>query len=381
MIQIYFDNAATTKLHPKVLEKMLPFLKEDYGNASAIHSFGRKARVAIEESRETIANFINADPSEIYFTSGGTESNNFIINGVAKTEFLESGKRKIVTSKVEHHSILHTFEKLETEGFFTKYINVDEKFLPIKNQLNNEIDSDTSMISQIHVNNETGSIFNFSELETQNIYIHTDAVQSFGKIIVDVDKLGIHTLSASAHKINGPKGIGIAYVKSGTPMASFILGGGQERNRRAGTENVAGIVGFAEAVKISKDEMQNNFEKVSSIKNYFIENLESHFKEKILINSFDNFSPYILSITFNPEFYKNDSETILMNLDINHIAASSGSACVSGTLKPSQVILASGKSKEYANGTLRFSFSPENKIEEVDYTISILKKIADKNLK
>ncbi|MFZ1290213.1 MAG: cysteine desulfurase family protein [Melioribacteraceae bacterium] len=381
MIQIYFDNAATTKLHPKVLEKMLPFLKEDYGNASAIHSFGRKARVAIEESRETIANFINADPSEIYFTSGGTESNNFIINGVAKTEFLESGKRKIVTSKVEHHSILHTFEKLETEGFFTKYINVDEKFLPIMNQFQNEIDSDTSMISQIHVNNETGSIFDFSELETQNIYIHTDAVQSFGKIIVDVEKLGIHALSASAHKINGPKGIGIAYVKSGTPIESFILGGGQERNRRAGTENVAGIVGFAEAVKISKDEMQNNFEKVSSIKNYFIENLESHFKEKILINSFDNFSPYILSITFNPEFYKNDSETILMNLDINHIAASSGSACASGTLKLSHVILASGKSKEYANGTLRFSFSPENKIEEVDYTISILKKIADKNLK
>lgn len=380
-MNIYLDNAATTKLHPKVLEKMLPYLKEDFGNASAIHSFGRKARVAIEESREVIANFINADPSEIYFTSGGTEANNFIINGIAKTEFLESGRNKIITSKGEHHSILNTFKKLGKENYNPTFINIDEKFLPNLNQIKSEIDSETSLISLIHLNNETGSIFDFTKLETKNIYIHTDAVQSFGKIKIDVNELGIHALSASAHKINGPKGIGIAYVKSGTPMESFILGGGQERNRRAGTENVAGIVGFAEAVRIAKVKMNNNFEKVSELKNYFIEQLKLNFADKILINSFENFSPYILNVTFNPEYYKNDSESILMFLDINGIAASSGSACTSGTLKPSHVILESGKSKEYANGTLRFSFSVENNESEVDFIISILKKIAAKNQK
>lgn len=378
-MNIYFDNAATTKLNPRVLEKMLPYLKDDYGNASAIHSFGRKARVAVEDSREIIADLINADPSEIYFTSGGTESNNFIINGIAKTEFIESGKNKIITSTVEHHSVLHSFDKLANEGFELKLISVNEKFQPLENEFKNDIDEKTSLVSIIHVNNETGSIFNFDILPYKDYYIHTDAVQSFGKINIDVKKIPIHALSASAHKINGPKGIGMAYIKSGTPMESFVLGGGQERNRRAGTENVAGIVGFAEAVKIAKQELDTNYEKVSKLKNYFTEQLRACFGNKVLINSYENFSPYILSITFDPKHFRNDSEAILMNLDINGIAASSGSACTSGTLKPSHVILAGGNSIDYAKGTLRFSFSANNSFEEIDFAISKLKKIAELN--
>jgi cysteine desulfurase len=378
-MNVYFDNAATTKLHPQVLEKMLPYLKEDYGNASAIHSFGRKARVAVEDSREIIADLINAEPSEIYFTSGGTESNNFIINGIAKTEYLDSGKNKIITSTVEHHSVLHTFDKLVNEGFESKLVPVNEKFKPLENKIKNEIDENTSLVSIIHVNNETGSIFDFDILPNKDYYIHTDAVQSFGKINIDVKKIHIHALSASAHKINGPKGIGMAYIKSGTPMESFILGGGQERNRRAGTENVASIVGFAEAVKIAKQELDNNYEKVSKLKKYFTQQLHKYFADKVLINSYENFSPYILSITFDPQYFKNDSEAILMNLDINGIAASSGSACTSGTLKPSHVILANGKSIDYAKGTLRFSFSVNNSFEEIDFAISKLKKIAELN--
>jgi len=381
MKNIYLDNAATTKIHPEVLEKMLPYLKENFGNASSIHSFGRKTRVAIEDSREVIANFINADPSEIYFTSGGTESNNFIINGLVKTEFLESNKNHLITSKAEHHSVLHTFEKLEKEGFDIDYVQSDENFSVNSENIINKINENTSFISIINVNNETGSVFDLSTLKDQNVFIHSDAVQSFGKFKIDVKEFGVHSLSASAHKIHGPKGIGLAYIRSGTPMNSFIVGGGQERNRRAGTENIASIIGFAEAVNIANEEMSVNFDKISKLKNYFIDQLKNLFGEKILINSSKNFSPYILNITFNPTYYNVDLESLLMNLDINGIAASSGSACTSGTLKPSHVILASGKSKEYANGTLRFSFSAENSKKEIDYTIDILTNVSKKYMR
>ncbi|MCB9260438.1 MAG: cysteine desulfurase [Ignavibacteriales bacterium] len=374
-MKVYLDNAATTKIHPKVIDAMMPYLTEHYGNPSSVHSFGRKARVAIEDSREIIAEFINADPSEIYFTSGGTEATNFIINGIAKTEFLESGKNRIITSAGDHKATLNTIENLVLNGFHSSIFPLNENFKVISKNENN-----VSLSSIVHVNNETGTINNIKEINSafENSYFHTDAVQSFGKIKIDVEELGLHALSASAHKLNGPKGIGIAYVKSGTPMSSIILGGGQERNRRGGTENTASIVGFAEAVKIAKENLDDNFNKVKKLKDYLWNGLVAKNIEGITNNSFADSSPFILSITLSPEIYNNDSESILMFLDINEVAVSSGSACASGTLKPSHVILAAGYSKEYANGTIRFSFSPNNTIEELDYTIDVMKKLTEK---
>ncbi len=379
-MNIYLDNAATTKLHPRVLEKMLPFLKDNFGNPSSVHSFGRKARVAIEDSRELIANFINADPSEIYFTGSGTEANNFIINGISKTEYGESGRNHLITSSAEHPSVLKTFINLEENGFSVSVLKTNKSFVPEIEEIKNEVSEQTSLISIMSVNNETGSVFDVLKLQEfeENIFIHTDAVQYFGKFSIDVKKLGVHGLTASAHKIHGPKGIGLAYIKSETPMESFILGGGQERNRRAGTENAASIVGFAEAVKIASENLDDNSKKVSELKNYFIDSINRSNLKGIIINSPENSSPYILSLTLNPQYYTVDTESILMFFDINGIAVSAGSACASGTLKPSSVILSAGHSDEYAKGTLRFSFNSNNTKEEIDYTIKILQKISNK---
>jgi cysteine desulfurase len=379
-MKVYLDNAATTKVHPRVIEKMLPYLDYYYGNPSSIHSFGRNARVAVEESREIIADFINADPSEIYFTSCGTESSNFIITGIAKTEFIESGKNHLVTSAGDHKATLKAIERLSENGFQSDILKLNKKFKFENNILNDFVSKKTSLISLIHVNNETGTTFDAKQIRQNinNVYFHIDAVQSFGKINLDVKDLGIDALSVSAHKLYGPKGIGAAFIKSGTPMNSLILGGGQERNRRAGTENVASIVGFAEAVKIAKESMAENFENVQQLKNYFWSGLIGNGIAGILNNSKINSSPYILSVTLDPEIYQTDSEATLMFLDINGIAVSAGSACTSGTLKPSHVILAGGYSEAYAKGTIRFSFSTDNTIEELDYTIEVMKKLAQK---
>ena len=376
-MKVYLDNAATTRLHPRVLEKMLPYLNENYGNPSSIHSLGRKSRVAIEDSREVIADFINADPSEIYFTSCGTEATNFIIDGIAKTEFAESGKKHLISSTGDHKATLNTIAHLVGNGFDSTLLSLDNNFRVILDNLST-LSGDISLSSIVHINNETGTINNIKELSSSlsSSYFHTDAVQSFGKIKVDVKKLSIHSLSASAHKLYGPKGIGLAYVKSETPMASLIIGGGQERNRRAGTENTAFIVGFAEAVRIAKDNMYDNFEKVSRLKKYLWDGLNSIGIDEMIQNNSEKSSPYILSVTFNPDIYKSDSEALLMFLDINGIAASSGSACASGTINTSHVILAAGYSDEYARGTIRFSFSSENTFAELDYTIDTLVKLA-----
>jgi cysteine desulfurase len=379
---IYLDHAATTPLHPKVLEKMLPFLKEDFGNPSSIHSYGRKVRVAIEEAREIIADFINAKAGEIYFVSGGTEANNFPLFGIAKTEFNESGRNEIITTKTEHQCVLESFNELKKQGFITKILDVNnDGTLELKN-LKNELTKNTSLVSVIHINNETGVDNNSSKiketLQNNNIYFHSDAVQSFGKIPINVKHLGFDSLSFSSHKINGPKGIGAVYAKSETPLSPIIFGGSQERNRRGGTENAAAIVGFAEAVKIAKAEMENNFELVKKLREYFIKGIMNLDSNGITINGLENNFPYILSITFKKEFYNNDAEAMLMYLDTNGIAASNGAACTSGTLKPSHVILAMGKSVEDANGTIRFSFGVQNTTDQIEYTIEVLSKMNKK---
>ncbi len=381
-MKVYFDNAATTPLHPQVLEKMKPFLTEEYGNASSIHSFGRSARVAIENAREIAAEFINSDPGEIYFTSGGSEANNFIIRGIAQSEYAESKRKNIITTKGDHHSVIDTFAELSKNNFDVEFIDVDKDSRIQTRDLAEHINLKTSLVSIIHVNNETGAINPIEEfgdeLTAQNIFFHSDCVQSFGKIPIDVKKIKLNALTASAHKINGPKGIGLAFVKSGTPMQPLIFGGSQERNRRAGTENVAAIVGFAEAINIAKQTMDEKNKLVQQLKDKFITGLNLIDKDGLRINCGINSSPYILSVTLKSSHYKNDAEALLMFLDIHGIAVSNGAACTSGTLKPSHVILAAGYPIEDANGTIRFSFGAQNTFKEIDYMLEIFEKMTSK---
>lgn len=380
--RIYFDNAATTKPHPKVVEKMLHYLESEYGNPSSIHSFGRNVRVAVEEARELIADFLNAIPSEIYFTSGGSESNNFAIRGITRVVSEESGKNSILSTMAEHNAVLDIVDDLEKYGFKATLLKVSENAELELTELENNISDQTALVSVIYINNETGNINNISDLgatvKSSDTVFHSDAVQAFGKIRIDVSRSNIDSLSASGHKIYGPKGIGILYAKSGTPLSPLIFGGSQERNRRAGTENTAGIIGFAEAIKIADKNLEENFTIVSELKQRFIEGLESFSKNEILINSTNDASPYIVSISFSDEFFNNDAEAMLIYLDINGVAASNGAACTSGTLKPSHVIMSMGKSESYANGTFRFSFSPGNTIDEVNYTLEILDEMRKK---
>ncbi len=380
--RIYFDNAATTKPHPKVVEKMVHFLESDYGNPSSIHSFGRSVRVAIEEARELIADFINAIPSEIYFTSGGSESNNFAIRGITRVVLEENGRNSILTTKAEHNAVLDITSDLEKTGFSANYLDVSEHAQLQTEELRNNISENTALVSVIFVNNETGTINHIDELsesvKDHDALFFTDAVQGFGKIPIDVNKMKIDSLSASGHKFYGPKGAGVLFARSGTPLSPLIYGGSQERNRRAGTENAAGIIGLAEAVRIAGSEMEDNKNVVTELNRRFRSGIESFPANEIIINSPEEASPYILSITFNDVFFRNDSEAMLMYLDINGIAASNGAACTSGTLKPSHVIMSTGKSEEYANGTFRFSFNPENTTEEIDYTLGILDRMRAK---
>ncbi len=379
---MYFDNAATTKINPKVLESMLPYLTDSFGNPSSQHSFGRKVKVALEEAREIAADFINADPSEIYFTSGGTESDNTAIKQISEVNFSETGKKKVITSLGEHHAVTESCEALKSKGFQIISLGIEPSGNVSIDSAESNMDRDTSLVSLMHINNETGAISPISEIgklaQKHNALMHTDAIQSFGKYQIDVKEMNIDSLSASSHKIHGPKGVGLLYVKSGTPFSSMLQGGSQERNRRAGTENIPGIIGFAEAIKIAKSYMADNQKYVSELKKYFIRSLEEIFGNEIEIIAPENSSDYILNIILKSDFHRNDSETIMMFLDINSIAASSGAACASGTLKPSHVILATGRSVEEARGAIRFSFSTENTREEIDYTLEIVQKLRQK---
>ena len=381
-MQVYFDNAATTPVHPLVFEKMKPFLTGDFGNPSSSHSFGRKTRVAIEDARETIAWIINANPGEIYFTSGGTEANNFSIRGIVEEEFHESGRKKIITSNSEHHCVLDVFEMLGKNGFESKFIKIDNTSSPDLNELSALIGESVSFVSNIHVNNETGTINPIEKISgivnNKTTYLHTDAVQSFGKLKIDVKKLGVSSLCASSHKINGPKGAGFSFIKSGTPVHPLIIGGSQERNRRGGTENVAAIIGFAEAAKIAVKEIDENYSHTKKLRSSFTDGIKSIAGDRIRINGGDYTLPNILSFSFISDFFNNDAESMLMFLDINGIAASNGAACTSGTWKPSHVIINSGYSKEDASGTIRFSFGKQNTFEEIEYSLEILSKMVKK---
>ena len=373
MKNIYFDNAATTKLDDEVLKEMLPYLKDNYGNPSSIYKLGREARKAIEDSREKIAKVLNCKANEIYFTAGGSESDNTAIKGIAKAN--KKRGNHIITSKIEHPAVLETCKQLEKEGFEITYISVDEKGIVDLEELKKSIKSTTILITIMFANNEIGTIQPIEEIgkiaKGNNIYFHTDSVQAVGSIKIDVQKLNIDSLSLSGHKFYGPKGVGALYVKTGVPFEKFISGGHQERNKRAGTENVAGIVGIGKAIELAYENLDEYNKKIKELRDYYVKQVE----EKIPYIKINGDMEKRLPGNSNISFRFIEGEGLLLNLDLKGICASSGSACTSGSLDPSHVLLAIGLPHEIAHGSLRVSIGKYNTKEEIDYLIENLMEI------
>ena len=370
---IYLDNAATTKTAPEVVEAMLPYFTEMYGNPSAIYSLGSAGKKAINEARRTIAGSIGAGPEEIYFTSGGTEADNWAVKAAAES-YSEKGKH-IITTKIEHHAVLHTCEYLEKRGYEVTYLDVDRDGIVDLEALKAAIRPDTILISVMFANNEIGSIEPIGEIgaiaKERGILFHTDAVQAFGQIPVNVDELHIDMLSASAHKLNGPKGIGMLYIRGGLKIRSFVHGGAQERNRRAGTENVPGIVGYAAAVQRAQRLMEEKGRRERELRDYLIDRIEKEIPYCRLNGHREKRLPG--NVNFSFRFV--EGESVLIMLDMKGICASSGSACTSGSLDPSHVLLALGLKHEEAHGSLRMTLSEENTKEEMDVVVEHLRQI------
>jgi cysteine desulfurase len=374
---IYFDHAATTPLDEKVFDTMKPYFSEYFGNANSAHQLGRKAKVALEDSRETIACLLNAEPSEIVFTSGGTESDNAVINGVLDA----TGKKEIITSPIEHHAILHPVEMAKLKGVKPVYLQPDNNGMISAKQVADAITDNTALVSLMHVNNEIGSINPLREIaavcKEKNIPFHSDTVQSVGKIPVDVKELGIDFLSISAHKIYGPKGVGVMYIRNGAPWIPWLHGGSQERRRRGGTSNVAGIVGMTKALEMSVQEMAECCKKFDKLREAIIDGLNSELSGQFKINGPENSGvPHIINIACTTADGSSlDGEMLLLNLDIEDICVSNGSACTSGALDPSHVLKGLGLSNEMATSSIRISFGKHNTVEEVEKLITALKKI------
>ena len=370
---IYLDNAATTKTAPEVVEAMLPYFTENYGNPSTIYSLGSTSKKAVNEARRTIADAIGAKQEEIYFTAGGSESDNWALKATAEA-YASKGKH-IITTKIEHHAILHTCEYLEKRGFEITYLNVDRDGLIDLEELKAAIRPDTILISVMFANNEIGTIEPIEEIgaiaKERNVLFHTDAVQAFGQVPIDVDKLHIDMLSASGHKLNGPKGIGFLYIRSGLKLRSFIHGGSQERSRRAGTENVPGIVGLGKAVERALRIMDEKTRHEIELRDYLIERVE----KEIPYCWVNGHRTKRLPGNVNFSFLYIEGESMLIMLDMKGICASSGSACTSGSLDPSHVLLAIGLKHEEAHGSLRITLSEENTKEQMDFVVDNLKQI------
>lgn len=372
----YFDNAATTNLNGNVLKKMLPYLKENYANASSIYSFGQKSRCAIEDAREEIANIIGANPSEIYFTSCGSESDNTAIKGIARA--YKSKGNHIITSKIEHPAVLETCRSLEKEGFKISYVDVDESGIVKLDELEKLINKNTILISVMFANNEIGTIEPIEKIgkiaKEHHVIFHTDAVQAVGSINIDVNRLNIDSLSLSAHKFHGPKGIGALYVKKGINFSKFIDGGHQESNKRAGTENVAAIVGMAEAMKIAYSNLEENNKYIQNLRDYYISNILKKIPNARLNGNTKN----RLSNNANFSFKNVDGAAMLFNLDLKGICVSAGSACTAGAIQKSHVLSAINVPDGYIGGTIRTTFGIDNTKEEVDYLINSICEILNK---
>ena len=381
MKQVYLDHCATTPIDHRVVEAMIPYYSGDYGNASSIHGYGRKARRALEESREQIAQFIGAKYDELFFTSGGTESDNHAVYGIAR---VRGDKRtsKIVTTAIEHHAILDPVESLHKEGIITKLVKVDRDGMVDPDDINRELDDDVSLVSVVHANNEVGTIQPLKEIASmcrdRGVVCHTDAVQSVGKISVNVQELGIDLLSMSAHKIYGPKGIGAIYIKKGTKIESFMKGGSQESNRRAGTENVPLAVGFAKAIELCSRQMEEDGVRILRLKQLLRQRIAEQFEEVIFNGHDTKCLPQILNVSFDSTKRLVDGEALIMGLDLHGVAVTSGSACTSGSLEPSHVLLAMGRDELTARATIRFSLGRGTTEEEINYTVDALKEVVER---
>ena len=376
MNNIYFDNAATTKIDENVLSKMMPYLKENYGNASAIYKLGKESSKAVDDARSYIAELFNCSKDEIYFTSGGSESDNTALKGIAYAN--KSKGKHIITSKIEHPAILETCKSLEKDGFEITYLNVDENGIVDLNELKNSIREDTILISIMFANNEIGTIEPIEEIgaiaHEHDVYFHTDAVQAVGNIRIDVQKLNIDSFSLSAHKFYGPKGIGVLYMKKGIKFNPLINGGHQEKSKRAGTENVAAIVGLKEALKLSYEDLEEKNKKIQELRDYYFDEVQKKIPYIKINGDLKNRLPGNANISFR--FI--EGEGLLLNLDNKGICASSGSACTSGSLDPSHVLLAIGLPHEIAHGSLRISIGKYNTKEEVDYLVESLVEIVNR---
>ena len=376
MNTVYLDNSATTRVDDDVLKAMIPYFAESYGNASSIYKLGRDNRRVIEDAREKVAKILNCEPTEVYFTSGGSESDNMALKGIAHANRKKGNH--IITSKIEHPAVLESCKQLEKEGFEVSYIGVDENGILNLEELKREIRPDTILISVMFVNNEIGTIQPIKEIgeiaKEHNIYFHTDAVQAVGTLRIDVKELNIDSLSLSAHKFYGPKGIGALYVKRGIPFENLIIGGHQERSKRAGTENVASIVGLGVAIEKAYKDLDKHNEKIKELRDYFFEEIEKRIPYIKINGDRKRRVPGNANISFR--FI--EGEGLLLNLDLKGICASSGSACTSGSLDPSHVLLAIGLPHEIAHGSLRIAIGKYNTKEEIDYTIESLVEIVER---
>ncbi|BCJ94829.1 cysteine desulfurase IscS [Anaerocolumna cellulosilytica] len=374
--KIYLDNAATTKTRPAVVEAMLPFFTESFGNPSSVYELATQNKKAVDDARNTIANALKAEPFEIYFTAGGTESDNWAIKATAEA-YGDKGNH-IITSKIEHHAVLHTCEYLESKGFEVTYVDVDENGIIKLDELKKAIRPTTILISVMFANNEIGTVQPIKEIgqlaKENKILFHTDAVQAFGQLDMDVNDLNIDMLSASGHKLNGPKGIGFLYIRKGLKLKAFVHGGGQERHRRAGTENVPGIVGFGKAVEIAIETLKERQEKEIALRDRLINRVLSEIPYVRLNGHRTSRLPN--NVNFSFQFI--EGESLLIMLDMQNICASSGSACTSGSLDPSHVLLAIGLPHEIAHGSLRLTLCEDNTEEELDYVVEKIKEIVEK---
>jgi cysteine desulfurase len=373
---IYLDNAATTATRPEAVAAMLPYFTEKFGNPSSLYRFATENRKAVETAREVVAAALGANAPEIYFTAGGTESDNWAVKGTAQA--LKDKGRHIITTRIEHHAVLHTCQYLEKNGFDVTYMDVDESGLVSPDELRSAIREDTILISVIFANNEIGTIEPIAEIgaiaKEKGILFHTDAVQAFGQIPIDVNEMNIDMLSASGHKLNGPKGIGVLYIRKGVRIAPFMHGGAQERKKRAGTENVPGIVGLGKAVKIALETMDERIKKETALRDHLIKKVLAEVPYSRL-----NGHP-VKRLPGNTHFCFRfvEGESLLLFMDSKGICASSGSACTSGSLDPSHVLLAIGLPHEIAHGSLRLTLNETNTMEEMDYTAVSVKEVVER---
>lgn len=372
----YFDHAATTRVKKEVLEEMLPYFNQNYGNPSSLYSIGRISKKAIEEARKRVSTLINAHPNEIYFTGCGSESDNTIIKGVAYANRQKG--RHIITSQIEHPAVLHTCQTLEKQGFEVTYLKVNQEGVIHLEELANSIRNDTILITIMFANNEIGTIQPIEMISKiarmHNIIFHTDAVQACGNEPIDVKRMGIDSLSLSGHKLYAPKGIGALYVKNGIPFERFIDGGHQEKNKRAGTENVAGIVGLGKACELANIQLKEYRQHLKGLRDYFITQVKEKIKDAVLNGSIENRLPGNANFSFPLV----DGDALLLNLDGKGICASAGSACTSGSSAPSHVLSSIGLSEALAQGSLRITFGEENTREDVDYLVDSLCEIVPK---